>query len=232
MKNDTFKHEMIRNVPPQNDLTEMVFILDKSGSMSGMESDTIGGFNSMIESQKKKDGRAFVTTVLFSNSTTRLHDRVPIDEVGKMTDDDYRVGGCTALIDAVGETIDHIKTIHKYARREDVPSATVFIITTDGYENASTRYTAEKVKKAIKAETEKGWQFIFMAADIDAVETARSIGIERENAVNCCKDAVGAQAQYDAMDMAISEVRAAGRIRSSKWRKKVDEDYESRNTTD
>lgn len=227
-KNEAIKDNTTGKENAANDVTEMVFILDKSGSMSGMESDTIGGFNSMIGSQKKEEGKAFVTTVLFDNFTEKLHDRIPLSEIGTMTDRDYRVGGCTALIDAVGETIDHIRTIHKYARPEDVPSRTVFVITTDGYENASTRYTAEKVREAIKTETANGWQFIFMAANIDAVETAQNIGIVEENAVNFHNDKAGARAQYAAMDMAVTEIRKAGKLKSKEWRKAVDEDFEKR----
>lgn len=221
--------EMIKEVPSEkNDITEIVFILDKSGSMSGMESDTIGGFNSVIKSQKEKKGRAYVTTVLFDNTAETLHDRIPLGEVKKMTSKDYRVGGCTALIDAIGGTVEHIETIHKYSRPEDVPSNTVFIITTDGYENASTKYSAEKVRKLIEAKKEAGWEFIFMAANIDAVETARNMGIKAENAVNFHNDPAGARATYAAMDMAVAEIREEGAIKCKKWRKAVDEDYENR----
>ena len=165
-----------------NNITELVFILDKSGSMSGFEADTIGGFNAMIEKQKKEDGKAFVTTVLFSTSCKVIHDRVDISKMEPMTDKDYQVGGCTALMDSMGDTIKHITRIHKYARPEDVPEHTVFVITTDGMENASRKYSADEIKKMVKHEEEKyGWEFIFLAANIDAVETAESYGIPLDN---------------------------------------------------
>ena len=168
----------------KKNLTEMVFILDRSGSMHGLEKDTIGGFNSMIEKQKKEEGEAFVSTVLFDHEVEVLHDRVPLDKVEKMTEDDYEVGGCTALLDAVGGAIHHIGNVHKYIREEDVPEHTIFVITTDGMENASRKYTQKKIKKMIETQKEKyGWEFIFLGANIDAVKTARTYGI---NIVVCC----------------------------------------------
>ncbi len=168
----------------ENKSTELVFILDKSGSMAGMEKDTVGGFNAMIEKQKEGNGKTYVNTVLFSNFTHVLHDRKPLDEIEPLTEKDYRVGGCTALLDAIGGTIEHIKNIHRYIRPEDVPEHTVFVITTDGLENASRTYRSDTVKKMIKEQEEKGWEFLFVAANIDAVETAQSIGIRRDRAVN------------------------------------------------
>lgn len=165
--------------------TELVFILDKSGSMSGMEEDTIGGFNSMIEKQKQLDGKVYVSTVLFSNDSEVLHDRQSLDEIKPLTTSDYVVGGCTALLDALGSAIHHIGNVHKYARKEDVPERTVFVITTDGMENASRSYSAEQVKSMVRRQQEKyGWEFLFVAANIDAVETARNIGIRKERAAN------------------------------------------------
>ena len=169
----------------KNNITELVFIFDRSGSMAGLESDTIGGFNAMIKKQKKIDGKCFVSTVLFDNVSEVLHDRADLALIQPMTDKDYTVGGCTALIDAIGGAIHHIGNIHKYARPEDVPEHTVFVITTDGMENASHRYTAEKVKKMVQRQTEKyGWEFLFLGANIDAVETASNIGIAKDRAVN------------------------------------------------
>ena len=163
----------------KNNITEIVFILDKSGSMAGFEADTIGGFNATVEKQKKAEGAAYVSTVLFDNRIEVIHDRVPIENVNPMTQDDYRVGGCTALLDAIGGAIHHIGNIHKYARPEDVPAHTVFIITTDGMENASVNYSSGKVKEMIEHQREKyGWEFIFLASNIDAVETAENIGIK------------------------------------------------------
>ena len=165
--------------------TELVFILDMSGSMEHLTDDTIGGFNSVLKEQAVKDGEALVTTYLFNNDSFMLHDRLPIGEVAPMTRDDYRAGGCTALVDALGEAIHHITGIHRYARKEDVPEHTIFVITTDGMENASHRYSAEQVKQMIRHEQEKyGWEFIFLAANIDAVETAKSYGIDAKTAVN------------------------------------------------
>lgn len=165
---------------------ELVFILDKSGSMSGMEKDTIGGFNSMIERQKSlNDGKVYVTTILFSNSIKMLHDREILEEIQPLTEQDYQVGGSTALLDAIGDTICHISYIHKYIHKEDVPNKTMFVITTDGFENASRNYRSEDIKKMIKEKEEKcGWEFLFLASNIDAVETASSLGIRKERAVN------------------------------------------------
>lgn len=211
----------------KNNITEMVFILDKSGSMAGLESDTIGGFNTMIKNQKEKDGKAYVSTVLFSNYSTVIHDRVDISDVKPMTEKDYCVGGCTALIDAIGGAIHHIKNIHKYAREEDVPENTIFFITTDGMENASRNYTSEQVKKMIEQEKENGWEFLFVAANIDAVETAAHFGISPERAVNYCADNQGTEVVYDTLCCAVSEVRS-GRKLSSKWSKRINDDYNSR----
>ena len=212
----------------KNNTTELVFILDCSGSMSGFESDTIGGFNSILDKQKKEDGRCCVTTVLFSGHSKLLHDRVDISEVRPLTCDDYRVGGCTALLDAVGNTIRHIAKIHKYARPEDVPEKTLFVITTDGYENASRRFDADEVKRMVGHEKEKyGWEFIFLGADIDAVETAGSIGIDRSRAANYRKDDVGSAAMFRSVNKAITMTRACAPL-SDNWKSDVDRDYEER----
>lgn len=169
----------------KNGITELVFILDKSGSMSGMETDTVGGFNAMIEKQKKVEGKVLVSTVLFSNFSEVLHDRKTLEEIEPLTEKDYQVGGCTALLDAIGESVNHISNIHKYARPEDVPEQTMFVITTDGMENASRTYSSKKVKEMIQCQEEKfGWKFLFLASNIDAVETAESIGVKRDCAVN------------------------------------------------
>ena len=192
----------------KNNITEIVFILDRSGSMSGFEADTIGGFNATIEKQKEQDGKVYVSTVLFDNTSEVIHDRVDINEIKRMTRRDYQVRGCTALLDAIGGAIHHIGNIHKYARPEDVPEHTIFIITTDGMENASHRYSSEKVKEMIKRRTEKyGWEFIFLAANIDAVETAENIGIRKERAANYCQTKEGVYRSYCAMSEAISTVR-------------------------
>ena len=192
-----------------NKITEMVFIIDKSGSMAGYESDTVGGFNSMISRQREAGGKVYVSTVLFSNRSTVLHDRVDIIQVKPMTEDDYRVGGGTALIDAIGSAIRHIGNVHKYARPEDVPESTVFIITTDGMENASYTFDSDTVKDLIKRYTEEhGWEFIFLAANIDAVETAGNMGIRKERAMNFEATHEGVRAQYRMMSDAVLCMRS------------------------
>ena len=193
----------------KNNITELVFILDRSGSMAGFEADTIGGFNATIEKQKKQDGKVYVSTVLFDNESKVIHDRVDISEIKPMTCEEYQVGGCTALLDAIGGAIHHIGNVHKYARPEDVPEHTIFIITTDGMENASYRYSSREIKEKIQRQTEKySWEFIFLAANIDAVETAERIGIRRERAANYRQTKKGVEKSYFAMSEAITAVRA------------------------
>ncbi|MBQ4251549.1 MAG: VWA domain-containing protein, partial [Erysipelotrichaceae bacterium] len=165
-------------------LTELVFILDRSGSMSGLEGDTVGGYNSMLEKQRKEEGECLVSTVLFNSTSQVICDRQDIKKVRNMEPEDYFPSGCTALIDAMGDAIKHIKNVHKYIREEDVPEHTLFVITTDGYENASRRYSAAEVRKMVSAQKEAGWQFLFLGANIDAVETARSYGIDEDKSVN------------------------------------------------
>ena len=209
----------------KNNITELVFILDRSGSMSGLESDTIGGFNSMIKNQKKQEGACFVSTVLFDNESEVLHDRVRLQDVPDMTDGDYTVRGCTALIDAIGGAIHHIGNIHKYARDEDVPEHTMFIITTDGLENASHRYTSEQVKRMIERQKEKyGWEFLFIGANIDAVETAAGYGISRDRAVNYNADEKGTHILYESVSKAVCSVRARAPL-SADWCEDINEDY-------
>ncbi len=192
----------------KNNITELVFILDRSGSMAGLEGDTIGGFNSTIEKQREQEGTVYVSTVLFDNVCDVLHDRVEIQNIKEMTREQYWVRGCTALYDAIGGAIHHIGNVHKYARPEDVPEHTIFVITTDGMENASRRYSGREIKEKIKRQTEKyGWEFIFLAANIDAAETAESIGIRRERAANYCQTPKGIAQSYDAITRVISDVR-------------------------
>ena len=212
----------------RNNLTEIVFILDRSGSMSGLEADTIGGFNSMIEKQKKQDGEALIYTVLFDNASEVIHDRVNVRDIKPMTDKDYTVRGCTALLDAIGGAIHHIGNIHKYARTEDVPEHTLFVITTDGMENASRRYDSETVKKMIEKQKERyGWEFLFLGANIDAVETARHFGIGADRAVNYHSDSRGTKLNYEVISEAICAVRCSSPL-SQDWKKRIDEDFESR----
>jgi len=162
----------------KNNLTEIVMILDASGSMHGLEKDTIGGFNSIIESQKKEDGDAFVTTIIFNDKHKTVHDRDDIKSIKPLTENDYQTSGCTALLDAVGYAIEHISHIHRYARKDDVPAKTIFTITTDGMENASRKYSYADIKKLIGSKKEIGWDFVFTGANIDVEQEAEKMGID------------------------------------------------------
>lgn len=205
----------------KNNITELVFILDKSGSMAGFETDTIGGFNVMIEKQKKLDGKVYVSTVLFSNQSEVLHDRCDISEIRPMTEEDYQVCGGTALLDAIGGAIHHIGNIHKYARTEDVPEHTMFVITTDGMENASHQYSSRKVKEMILRQEEKyGWEFLFVAANIDAVETAEHIGIRRERAANYKQSPMGTAVMFEAVEHAVASMRCCSAV-DENWSEKL-----------
>ncbi len=191
----------------KNKITELVFIIDKSGSMAGLESDTIGGFNSLIQKQKKGVGECFVTTVLFDSDYSVIHDRLKIEEVTQMTDKDYFVGGCTALYDAVGSAIEHIEKIHKYIRREDIPSKVMFVITTDGMENASKHFGGATVKSLIEKKKKEDWEFIFIGANIDAFEVAEDIGIGRNRAANYVASSKGTNFMYNTVSDALSDMR-------------------------
>lgn len=210
-----------------NQLTEMVLILDRSGSMHGLEADTIGGFNSTIEKQKKEDGKAFVTTVLFDDVSEVIHDRIDLQQVKPLTGNEYFVRGSTALLDAVGGTINHIKGIHKYARPEDVPAHTVVVITTDGYENASRKFTRDQVKSMIKEQEEVGWEFVFLGANIDAVEAAGQIGICPQRAATYIADSEGTDAAWSSVFNIFSRARADEPF-SPSWKKDVEEDTTKR----
>ena len=210
-------------------LTEIVFILDRSGSMSGLEKDTIGGFNTTIEKQKQEEGEAIVSTVLFDNDMEVLHDRVSLEKVAPLTDKEYYARGCTALLDAIGGAIHHIGNVHKYAREEDRPEKTIFVITTDGYENASRRYTSDRVKQMVERQKQKyGWEFIFLGANIDAIETARNFGIDEERAANFVNDGTGIGVMYEAQCCLMSDIRQS-RKNDRAWKKNVDADYQKRN---
>ena len=209
-------------------MTELVFILDRSGSMSGLEADTIGGFNSMIEKQKKEAGEAVVSTVLFANGSSVIHDRLLLGEVPPLTEKEYFTCGCTALLDAVGGAIHHIGNIHKYARREDVPEKTMFIITTDGCENASRRYNYETVQRMIRHEKEKyGWEFLFLGANIDAAREAARFGIGADRAVNYKCDQAGTALNYEVIGEAVRCVRAAQPL-GANWKARIDADVKKR----
>ena len=212
----------------KKNLTELVFILDRSGSMAGLESDTIGGFNAMIDKQKKTEGEAYVSTVLFNHANVVIHDRVDVKDVQPMTDRDYHVSGSTALLDAIGAAIHHIGNIHKYARPEDVPEKTLFVITTDGMENASRRYGADEIRSKIQHQKDKyGWEFMFLGANIDAVETARHFGIDESRAVSYRSDHVGTRLNYEVIGDAVSHMRCNASLPTN-WKSRIEEDMENR----
>ena len=204
-------------------LTEIVFILDRSGSMAGLERDTIGGFNGLIERQKREEGSAYVSTVLFDDRCEVLHDRCSIEKMQPMTEQDYYVRGCTALLDAVGKAIHHIGNVHKYARPEDRPDKTIFIITTDGYENASRMYSYDMVRHMIERQKSKyGWEFLFLGANIDAIGEARKFGIQADRAVEFCNDAEGTAINYRAMDKAIRHMRTCEAPMAADWKDEIE----------
>lgn len=210
-------------------MTELVFILDRSGSMSGLEKDTIGGFNSMLEKQRREPGEAVVSTILFDNRIEVIHDRVPLADVPDLTDRDYFVRGCTALLDAVGGAIHHIGNVHRYARKKDVPEKTLFIITTDGMENASRYYTYDKVSHMIRRQKKRyGWEFLFLGANIDAAAEAERFGIDKVMAADYHCDEIGTALNYEVISEAITSVRANAAPLSADWKKKIDADYKKR----
>ncbi|MBP5185173.1 MAG: hypothetical protein J6113_08700 [Lachnospiraceae bacterium] len=224
----------------RENLTELVFILDRSGSMSGLESDTIGGFNSLIAKQQKEDGEAIVSTVLFDDVTDVIHDRVPIGDVKKLTEEEYYVRGCTALLDAVGGAINHIGNVHKYAREEDRPAKTLFVITTDGLENASREYSFKDVKRMIERQKEKyNWEFLFLGANIDAIEVAGNMGISRDRAANYNCDEAGTALNYRVLEAAVTRVRKcktsadmAVAFSDGAWKAEIDRDFAKRGKND
>ena len=211
-----------------DNLTEIVFILDRSGSMAGLEDDTIGGFNAMVEKQKKEPGEAFLSAVLFSDRCQVLYDRADIQKVEPMTDRQYRVGGCTALLDAIGGAVHHIANVHRYAREEDRPAKTVFVITTDGMENASREYTYEKVQRMVRHEQEKyGWEFLFLGADMDAITAARSFGIRADRAVRYRGDSAGTALNYSVVSETVARVRRHETI-DADWSAPIEADVRER----
>lgn len=218
----------------KKNLTEVVFILDRSGSMSGLESDTIGGFNSMITKQKKEEGEAYITTILFDDKIETLHDRIEIGRVEPMNDSQYFTRGCTALLDAIGKTVNHISDIHRYAREEDRPEKTIFIITTDGLENSSREFTYDKIKKLLTKKQEKdGWEFLFLGANIDAIEVAGKMGISRDDACDYVCDEAGTALNFNVMSNVIGSVRRAKSPKEAKMAKMaccemIREDYANR----
>ena len=212
----------------KKNLTELVFILDRSGSMAGLEGDTIGGFNAMIEKQRGEPGEAVISTVLFDNETEVIHDRVSLDRVPALTEKEYYVRGCTALLDTVGGAIHHIGNVHKYAREEDRPEKTLFVITTDGLENASRRYTYDKVKAMITRQRERyGWEFLFLGANIDAAREAARFGIRADCAADYHADSMGTEAVYESVCEAVCQVRRSAPL-AADWKRKIDADFKGR----
>ena len=207
-----------------NGLTELVFILDRSGSMFGLEADTIGGFNAMLEKQKQGGSPVLISTVLFNDKSAVIHDRCDIISVSQLTETDYEVFGCTALLDAVGDAVKHIRNVHRYIRPEDVPARTLFVITTDGLENASRRFSGDEVRRLIEEQKEKGWEFLFLGANIDAVDTARSFGISEENAVDFMNDSEGLRKTYASIAEACCCFASRGVV-GRNWKKSVSEDH-------
>ena len=213
----------------KKNLTELVMILDRSGSMGGLESDTIGGYNSMLKRQREAEGEVLVSTVLFDDRSEVLYDRVPLEKMPQMTEKEYYVRGCTALLDAVGGAVRHIGNVHKYAREEDRPEKTIFVITTDGLENASREYSYDRVKKMVERQKEKyGWEFLFLGANIDAIETAGRFGITPDRAANYHSDSRGTALNYEVLADTVCEMRVSAAPVSAKWKKRIDEDYKNR----
>ena len=209
-------------------LTELVFILDCSGSMHGLERDTIGGFNSMIEKQKKVDGNALITTILFNHKNKIVHDRVDVRNISPMTEKDYVTGGSTALLDTIGHAVCHVTNIHKYSRKEDLPDHTMFIITTDGVENSSHKYDYGMIRQLIKLQKEKyGWEFMFLGANIDAIDVASHIGIDESRAVNFNCDSEGYELNDEVLSDAICVLRECSYV-SKDWKNRIDKDYQKR----
>ena len=218
-------------------LTEVVFILDRSGSMGGLEADTIGGFNSMIQKQRKEEGEAIISTVLFDDQMEVIYDRAPVDKIRPMTDQQYYVRGCTALLDAIGGAIHHIAKVHKHANEEDRPEKTLFIITTDGMENSSRKYDYKKVKKMVeKAQEKHGWEFLFLGANIDAISEAGKFGISAERAINYECDSAGTALNYEVLSNAVSAVRKSRSRKETAMAMEaccapIREDYEKRHNS-
>jgi len=213
----------------KKNLTELVMILDRSGSMGGLESDTIGGYNSMLRKQRETKGEVLVFTVLFDDESEVLYDRIPLQDMPQMTEKEYYVRGCTALLDAIGGAIHHIGNVHKYARDEDRPEKTIFVITTDGLENASKRYSYEKVKQMVERQKEKyGWEFLFLGANIDAIETAGRFGIAPDRAANYNSDHMGTALNYEVLADTVCEMRVSAAPIDGNWKRRIEEDFDRR----
>ncbi|MBV7509003.1 VWA domain-containing protein [Bacillus sp. sid0103] len=216
----------------KKNLTELVFILDKSGSMAGLEADTIGGYNAMLKKQQKAEGEAIVTTVLFDHQYELLHDRINVKGISLLTDKDYEVGGTTALFDAIGFTIQKIVNVQKRTSEAERAEKVLFVITTDGMENASREFTVEKVKKMVQYQKEKfGWEFLFLGANIDAVSTAARFGIDEDFAVDYHADTIGTQMNFEAVNEAVSSLRSGKKI-DRNWKQVIERDYNQRLSND
>ena len=212
----------------KSNLTELVFILDRSGSMAGLEADTIGGYNAMLKKQQKASGEAIVTTVLFDHQYELLHDRINVKGISLLTEKDYEVGGTTALLDAIGFTIQKIVNVQRRTRMEEQAEKVLFVITTDGMENASREFTAEKIRKMVHHQKEHyGWGFLFLGANIDAISTAAQFGIDEDFAVDYHADDVGTQLNYEAVNEAVSSLRSGKKI-DRNWKKGIERDYNRR----
>lgn len=213
----------------KKNLTELVMILDRSGSMAGLEGDTIGGYNAMLARQRELDGEVIVSTVLFDDRIDVIHDRLPMDRVPQMTEKEYYVRGCTALLDAVGGAIHHIANVHKYAREEDRPEKTIFVITTDGMENASKQYSYEKVRRMVEKEKEKyGWEFLFLGANMDAIAVAGRFGIGEDRAVTYEADCEGTELNYRVVSETVGKMRSATCRLNADWKREIEEDVKRR----
>ena len=213
----------------KKNLTELVMILDRSGSMEGLESDTIGGYNSMLKKQGEADGEVWVSTVLFDDVSEVLYDRVPLEKMPKMTEKEYYVRGCTALLDAIGGAISHMINVRRYAREEDRPEKTIFVITTDGMENASRKYSYDRVKRMVERQTEKyGWEFLFLGANMDAIAVADRFGISADRAATYHSDHEGTALNYDVLADAVCEMRMAKSRINGQWKRRIEEDYNRR----
>jgi len=212
----------------KKNVTELVLILDKSGSMAGLEADTIGGFNTMLKKQQEAEGEAFVTTVLFDHRYELLHDRINVRGISPLTDKEYEVGGTTALLDAIGFTIQKMVNVQKRTLEDERAEKVLFVITTDGMENASREFNTDKIKKMIRHQKEKfGWEFIFLGANIDAISTAAQFGIEEDFAVEYPADHKGTQLNYEAVNEAVSNLRSGKKIDRS-WKEGIERDYNQR----
>ncbi|MFD0824297.1 vWA domain-containing protein [Neobacillus sp. M.A.Huq-85] len=212
----------------KKDLTELVFILDKSGSMAGLEADTIGGYNAMLKKQQKAEREAVVTTVLFDHDIELLHDRIYVKGISPITDEDYEVGGTTALLDAIGFTIQKIVKVEKKTMEEERAEKVLFVITTDGKENASREFSREKIKKMVQHQKEKyGWEFLFLGANIDAISTAAQFGIQEDFAVDYHADKIGTEVNFEAVNEAVSNLRSGKKLDRS-WKKGIERDFNGR----